>query len=249
MQRLQKALAAAGVASRRKAEEYIAEGRVRVNGKVITEMGFQVAPDDEILVDGKPIKREEKVYYLLHKPRCTLSAVSDERGRRTVVDCLPETGARIFPVGRLDYDTSGLLILTNDGEFANKMMHPSSHLPKRYEVTVNGVITDKMVRMMEKGIMLDDGKTLPAAVFVLQRSVKKNRTVLEITIFEGRNRQVRRMMEYFHCEVDKLVRTGYGFLEIGNMQPGQYRKLRSYEVRKLTAMASDQTPVPEMLRR
>ena len=249
MQRLQKVLAAAGVASRRKAEEYIAEGRVTVNGEVITQMGYQVSPHDEILVDGEPIKREEKVYSLLNKPKHTLSAASDDRGRKTVVDCLEDVDARVFPVGRLDYDTTGLLLLTNDGEFANKMMHPSSHLPKTYEVTVEGVITEKMVKMMERGIMLDDGKTLPAEVFVLQQSVKKNRTVLEITIFEGRNRQVRRMMEYFHCEVKSLNRICYGFLDLGNLQRGQYRKLRMYEVRKLMEMADDQANVPEMLRR
>jgi 23S rRNA pseudouridine2605 synthase len=249
MQRLQKVLAAAGVASRRKAEEYIAEGRVTVNGEVITQMGFQVSPEDEILVDGQPIRREEKVYFLLNKPKRTLSAVSDDRERRTVVDCLQGVDARVFPVGRLDYDTTGLLILTNDGEFANKMMHPSSHLPKTYEVTLEGIITENMVRMMERGIMLDDGRTLPAEVYVTQQSVKKNRTVLLITIFEGRNRQVRRMMEYFHCEVKALNRIGYGFLEIGNLQPGQYRRLRMYEVRKLMQMADDQSAAAENSRR
>lgn len=233
MERLQKVIAQAGIASRRKAEQLIEEGKVKVNGKTVHEMGVQVSPSDRIEVNGVQIGKEEKVYYLFNKPKKCLSTVSDDKGRETVMDYFRDIPQRIFPVGRLDYDTTGLLIMTNDGEFANMMMHPRSHIKKTYEVAVEGILTDDMCRILENGVNLEDGRTLPAEVVLLQRSTKKNRTVLQITIQEGRNRQVRRMMEYFHCEVTRLTRISYGFLEIGQLRQGQYRKLRSYEVRKL----------------
>ena len=236
MERLQKVIAKAGIASRRKAEELIAQGKVKVNGVTVTEMGVQVSGNDEITVNGKQIRTEEKVYSLLNKPARVICSVSDEKGRKTVMDCFEGIQERIFPVGRLDYETTGLLIMTNDGEFANAMMHPRSHLPKTYEVTLNGVLTDDMARILSNGVMLDDGKTLPADVVILSRSENRNRTILQITIYEGRNREVRRMMEYFHCEVKKLNRVGYGNLDLGNLRQGEYRKLRMYEVKKLLSM-------------
>lgn len=241
MERLQKVIASAGVASRRKAEQLIQEGKVSVNGKIVTEMGIKVSPEDEIKVNGKPLQKEEKVYYLLNKPRGYICAVSDDKDRKTVIDCFPDIKERIFPVGRLDYDTTGLLILTNDGEFANKMMHPRYHLPKTYEVAVDGVLTDQMLTMLQNGIELEDGNTLPAEVYLLKRLEGKKKTVIQITIFEGRNRQVRRMMEYFHCEVTRLARIQYGFLDLGHLRQGQYRKLRSFEVRKLMHMSDQDT--------
>lgn len=237
MERLQKAIAQAGIASRRKAEELIAQGRVRVNGKTVSEMGVQVSPQDQIEVDGKVITSEDKVYYLFNKPKHTICAVSDDRGRDTVVSYFEDVRERIFPVGRLDYDTTGLLLMTNDGEFANLMMHPRSHIRKTYEVTVKGILTDQMCTMLEKGIQLDDYRTLPAEVVILQRSENKNHTILEITIQEGRNREVRRMMEYFHCEVTRLNRIHYAFLDLGNLHQGEYRRLRMYEVKKLEEIA------------
>lgn len=241
MERLQKVIASAGVASRRKAEQLIQEGKVSVNGKIVTEMGIKVSSEDEIKVNGKPLQKEEKVYYLLNKPKGYICAVSDDKDRKTVIDCFPDVKERIFPVGRLDYDTTGLLILTNDGEFANKMMHPRYHLPKTYEVSVDGVLTDQMLTMLQNGIELEDGKTLPAEVYLLKRLEGKKKTVIQITIFEGRNRQVRRMMEYFHCEVTRLARIQYGFLDLGHLRQGQYRKLRSFEVRKLMHMSDQDT--------
>ena len=241
MERLQKVIASAGVASRRKAEQLIQEGKVSVNGKIVIEMGIKVSPEDEIKVNGKPLQKEEKVYYLLNKPKGYICAVSDDKDRKTVIDCFPDVKERIFPVGRLDYDTTGLLILTNDGEFANKMMHPRYHLPKTYEVAVDGVLTDQMLTMLQNGIELEDGKTLPAEVYLLKRLEGKKKTVIQITIFEGRNRQVRRMMEYFHCEVTRLARIQYGFLDLGHLRQGQYRKLRSFEVRKLMHMSDQDT--------
>lgn len=235
MERLQKVIAEAGIASRRKAEELIASGRVKVNGQKVTQMGVQVSKQDIVEVDGVEIDKEEKVYFLLNKPKKTICSVHDEKGRDTVVDLI-DCKQRIFPVGRLDYETTGLLLLTNDGSFANALMHPRSHILKTYEVGVTGVITDEMCAMLEKGIELDDGKTLPAEVIVLSRSAKRNKTVLQITIQEGRNREIRRMMEYFHTEVTRLNRISYAFLDLGNLRQGQYRKLRMYEVKKLLSL-------------
>lgn len=237
MERLQKVIAASGIASRRKAEEMIQQGRVKVNGQTVKEMGVKVSTQDRIEVDGHEINKEEKVYYLLNKPKRTICSVSDDKERDTVVDII-DCKERIFPVGRLDYETTGLLLLTNDGEFANGLMHPRNHIRKTYEVAVKGVLTDGMCALLEKGIELEDGKTLPAEVFVLQRSEKKNKTVLQITIQEGRNRQVRRMMEFFNCEVTRLNRIQYAFLDLGNLRQGQYRKLRMFEVRKLMSIVN-----------
>ena len=237
MERLQKVIAASGIASRRKAEEMIQQGRVKVNGQTVKEMGVKVSTQDRIEVDGHEINKEEKVYYLLNKPKRTICSVSDDKERDTVVDII-DCKERIFPVGRLDYETTGLLLLTNDGEFANGLMHPRNHIRKAYEVVVKGVLTDGMCALLEKGIELEDGKTLPAEVFVLQRSEKKNKTVLQITIQEGRNRQVRRMMEFFNCEVTRLNRIQYAFLDLGNLRQGQYRKLRMFEVRKLMSIVN-----------
>lgn len=237
MERLQKVIAASGIASRRKAEEMIQQGRVKVNGQTVKEMGVKVSTQDRIEVDGHEINKEEKVYYLLNKPKRTICSVSDDKERDTVVDII-DCKERIFPVGRLDYETTGLLLLTNDGEFANGLMHPRNHIRKTYEVAVKGVLTDGMCALLKKGIELEDGKTLPAEVFVLQRSEKKNKTVLQITIQEGRNRQVRRMMEFFNCEVTRLNRIQYAFLDLGNLRQGQYRKLRMFEVRKLMSIVN-----------
>lgn len=235
MERLQKVIAQAGIASRRKAEQLILDGKVKVNGTVVREMGIKVSPSDTVEVNGQEIGKEEKVYFLLNKPKKTICSLNDEKDRDTVVDLI-DCKQRIFPVGRLDYETTGLLLLTNDGHFANALMHPKSHILKTYEVAMNGVLTDTMCAKLEKGIVLEDGKTLPAEVYVLQRSEKKNKTVIHITIQEGRNRQVRRMMEYFHCEVTRLNRIQYAFLDLGNLRQGQYRKLRMYEVRKLLSI-------------
>ncbi len=167
MERLQKAIAAAGVTSRRKAEEMILQGRVKVNGVKVTKLGVQVSGTDEISVDGRVIKREEKVYFLMNKPKKTICSLADDKGRDTILKYMPEVKERVFPIGRLDYDTTGVLILTNDGATANKLMHPRNHFPKQYQVTISGLITDDEVRQLRKGVLLDDGMTLPAKVHVL----------------------------------------------------------------------------------
>lgn len=238
MQRLQKVIAQAGIASRRKAEELIAQGKVKVNGKVVKEMGVQVSFDDEIMVNGQSIQKEEKVYFLLNKPKKMISTVHDDLKRATIMDCFRDVKQRIFPVGRLDYETTGLLLVTNDGEFANAMMHPSHHMDKIYEVYVNGYLEDHILTKLKKGIPLEDGMTLPASVEVLERSRKTNKTRIRLTIQEGKNREVRRMMAYFGFEVHTLQRIGYSFLNLGNLRQGEYRRLKKFEVKKLLTIAA-----------
>ncbi len=233
MERLQKVIAEAGITSRRKAEELILNGKVKVNGKVVKELGTKVSFEDEIEVNGEPINKEEKVYYLFNKPKKVICSVSDPHNRITVNDYFRDINKRVFPVGRLDYETTGLIIMTNDGEFAQQMMHPSKHIEKTYEVEVEGIFTDKMAKHLTNGIMIEGKKTLPAIVEIAQTSKRKNISLLKITIFEGRNREIRKMMEYFNCDVKRLKRIQYGFLTLGNLRQGEYRKLRSYEIKKL----------------
>ncbi len=234
-ERLQKVIAGAGIASRRKAEEMITSGRVKVNGETVTVLGTKVTPEDIVEVDGTALRQEEKVYYLLNKPKHTVCTVKDDRGRKTVIDCV-RIPQRVFPVGRLDYDTTGVLILTNDGEFADLMMHPRYHLPKTYEVTVSGILSEEQLAELRNGIALEDGMTLPAEAERIRVNAEKNKSVLRITIREGRNREIRRMMEYFSCPVLRLERIRYGTLEAGKLRQGEYRRLKNSEVKALRQM-------------
>lgn len=237
MERLQKVIAQAGITSRRKAETLILEGKVKVNGKVVTELGVKVDPKkDKIEVNGIPLEREEPVYYLLYKPRGVISSVSDEKGRKTVTDFV-ETDYRIFPVGRLDYDTSGAIILTNDGEFAQLLTHPKHEIEKVYVAKVRGIPTGEKIKMLREGVMLEDGKTAPAKVKVLSVDRKKNVAIIRITIHEGRNRQVRRMFEAVGHEVVKLKRERIAFLDLKGMNPGDVRPLKPIEVKHLRELA------------
>lgn len=237
MERLQKVIAASGLTSRRKAEELIVAGKVKVNGVVVDKLGSQVEKSDVITVDGKPLPHEELEYYLVNKPRKYICSVNDEHGRAQVTD-LVETEARIYPVGRLDYDSSGLIILTNDGNFANMLMHPKYHLPKTYHVTVKGLVTKMDVKHLSEGVTLDDGiKTLPAVVKITNQDIPNERTSLDITITEGRNRQIRRMMETLGYEVSKLHRTQYGCVRDDQMPVGSYRRLKPHEIKTLKQMA------------
>ncbi|QPC46739.1 pseudouridine synthase [Mangrovibacillus cuniculi] len=237
MERLQKVIAHAGIASRRKAEELIQNGAVKVNGKVIRELGVKVTDTDRIEVNGVQIETEEKVYFLMYKPAGVLSAATDDKGRKTVVDLLPEIKERIYPVGRLDYQTTGLLLLTNDGEFANKLMHPKFEIPKTYIARVKGIPTRESLRMLEKGIKLEDGKTAPAKLKFLSGEKDKDKAIIQITIHEGRNRQVRRMFEAIGHPVQKLKREQFGFLTLGFLKAGETRELSPHEVKQLHAMA------------
>ncbi len=237
MERLQKVIAQAGVASRRKAEELIIQGRVKVNGKVVTELGSKVTPrKDKVEVDGVPLDRQESVYYLLYKPTGVISSVSDDKGRKVVTDFF---GAehRLFPIGRLDYDTSGLLLLTNDGEFANLLMHPKYKLTKTYVAKVKGIPSRDKLKQLEKGIMLEDGKTAPAKLKFISGNPKNETSIIEISIHEGRNRQVRRMFEAIGHPVVKLKREMYGFLTLSGLNPGEARTLKPHEIKQLRELA------------
>ncbi|MEE1006978.1 MAG: pseudouridine synthase [Acutalibacteraceae bacterium] len=231
--RLQKHLSECGIASRRKAEELIAAGKVKINGH-IAEIGAKVDPKrDKVTVRGKAVVPvNEKVYIMLNKPRGFVTTMSDELGRKTVSDLVADAGNRIFPVGRLDRDSEGLLIMTNDGDFANKLTHPSSHVNKTYRVTVKGVAEEEQLLRMKEGIVLDGRKTLPCDCFVAER--KPDRTVLIFVLNEGRNRQIRRMCEEVGLEVLRLKRTEIAGVKLGMLPQGKWRPLNEREMRRLT---------------
>lgn len=237
MERLQKVIAHAGVTSRRKAEEWIKEGRVKVNGKVVKELGIKVSSNDRVEVNEIPIQREAPVYFLFYKPRGVISSVKDEKGRKVVTDFFPNLEQRIYPVGRLDYDTSGLLLLTNDGEFANLIIHPRHAIDKTYVAKVKGIPTREQLRKLEKGIQLEDGKTAPAKTKLLSVDKKKDSSIIEITIHEGRNRQVRRMFAAIGHEVVKLKRERFAFLTLQGLSTGDIRELTPHEVKQLRTLA------------
>ncbi len=234
-QRLQKIIAASGYCSRRKAEELIAAGRVSVDGKT-AGLGDQAdAANSRILVDGKPLKAsEEPVYLLLNKPVGIVTTLNDPEGRPTVAEMVRDIETRLFPVGRLDINTSGLLLMTNDGALANRLAHPSHQVDKRYLVKVRGRLTDSSKQSLEQGVLLDDGPTAPAKVDNVR--VRGGHTWFEITIHEGRNRQVRRMCEALGHQVSRLVRIGYAFLSLGDLGAGQKRLLSTQEVKRLKSL-------------
>lgn len=241
LERLQKVIARSGVTSRRKAEALIEEGKVTVNGAVVKTLGTKVRPSDRIEVEGIPLENPDKVYILFHKPTKVITSVSDDKGRTVVTDFFPQLEERVFPVGRLDYDTSGLLLLTNDGEFANQMTHPRYKVKKKYVAKLKGYLLREQVRQLEKGITLEDGKTAPAIVKVKSQDREKNSTLVEITISEGRNRQVRRMFAHFGHEVVKLSRVEYGPLNLKGLNAGDARELTPHEVKTLRNLAQHQS--------
>ena len=203
MERLQKVIAASGITSRRKAEKLMLEGRVSVDGKVIRELGYQVTGKERIEVDGEILTREEKVYFLLNKPRGVITSVTDDKNRKTVTDLIP-VNERIYPVGRLDYDTTGILLLTNDGNLANKLMHPSSNIEKVYIAKVQGVLSGYDIKRLKNGIIVDGYKTSKARVKLKSIDKDKNTCLVEITIHEGKNHQVKKMIEAVGKKVLKL---------------------------------------------
>ncbi|HHW95367.1 MAG TPA: rRNA pseudouridine synthase [Mogibacterium sp.] len=229
--RINKYIAAAGIASRRKADEMIEAGRVRVNGIVLQTLGYHVKDDDRVEVDGKLIElQKKKVYYLLNKPTGYVTSTFDKEGRPTVIELVPDE-IRVFPVGRLDYNSSGLLILTNDGELSNRLMHPSHEFDKKYVVRATGIVTRAEAARLEKGIDIGGFITSPAKVKLIRHD--RNSTIAEVTIHEGKNRQVRRMFKAIGHPVEELCRVGLGNLVIGRLAVGQYRKLSPAEVEYL----------------
>ena len=230
--RLQKVMAAAGIASRREAEKMILAGRVEVNGRVVTELGTRVDPArDQVRLDGGAVGvRERPVYFLLHKPKGCLSTVRDPGGRPTVVDLLRGVRERVFPVGRLDWESEGLIILTNDGEMALRLTHPSNHVPKVYRVKVKGLVRRQTLEQVRHGLYLDGRRTLPAPV---TRISSQQNTWLEVTLFEGRRNQIRRVFERLGHPVLKLKRTAIGSLADRDLRPGQFRRLTPAEVTRL----------------
>ena len=232
MERLQKVIAQAGIASRRKAEELILQGRVKVNGKLITELGKKVSDKDEILVNDKPIVKEAKEYYLLNKPRGVVTTTSDDKNRRTVVDLI-NTEARIYPVGRLDYDTTGAILLTNDGEFANIITHPKSEIDKVYVAKLNGIIKGEQINRLKDGVELDGVIVKPSRIKLKKVNQEKNSSTVEIIIHEGKNHQVKRMFESVGFEVLKLKREKYAKTNNHNTHDDGLRGVLGTNHRKL----------------
>ena len=233
MERLQKVIANSGYCSRRKAEELIKCGKVFVNGEKIIELGTKVSGTDAITINGEAINLEEdKVYYLLNKPRGVISSVSDDKDRKTVVDLI-DTKKRIYPVGRLDYDTTGLIVLTNDGELANTLMHPSNNIEKKYVAKLNKFFEISDLKRLEKGIDVDGVKCVPTRVKIKTNNKIKDFSIVEISIVEGRNHIIKKVFMELGYLVDKLSRVEYAFLNLNGLQSGEYRSLTTKEVKKL----------------
>lgn len=237
MERLQKVIAAAGVTSRRKAEGLISSGKVRVNGEVITQLGTKVSAQDRVEVNGIPLMKEAKRYFLLYKPRQIISSVHDEKGRKTVVDFFPEIQQRLYPVGRLDYNTSGLIILTNDGQLANLLTHPRYQVEKNYVAKVNGIPDKMALKKLQHGVRLAAKKTAPAKVKLLSSDHRKNTAIVSLTIHEGMNHEVRDMLQAVGYPVDKLSRERYAFLTTEGLTAGESRPLKHQEVAALKKLA------------
>lgn len=232
MERLQKIIANRGYCSRRKAEELIQKGKVKVNGEIITALGTKVSEKDEIIIDGNVLSYEQKEYYLLYKPRGIITSTRDEKERKTVIDLIP-TKARIYPVGRLDYDTSGILLLTNDGELTNALIHPRNEIDKVYVAKVKGLVTPADLKKLSVGVIVDGKKTSKAKAKLKKYDKKANTSIVELIIHEGRNHQVKKMFEALGYEVLKLKREQFGFLTLSGLKSGEYRRLTPKEVKIL----------------
>lgn len=240
MKRLQKVISESGYTSRRKAEELIKEGKVFVNGECVTELGYKVGGEEEIEIDGTILKREEKVYILLNKPSGVISAVTDNRGRKTVVD-LVDTNVRVYPVGRLDYDTTGVLLLTNDGELSNLLTHPSGTIEKEYIAKVRGFVTKPELIRLEKGITINGVKTKRAKAKMFKYNKKADVSYVKLIITEGRNHQVKDMLNAIGHDVLKLKREREAFLHVADLKSGEYRYLTVKEVKRLYSLCTTTT--------
>ena len=238
MERLQKIIANSGYCSRRKAEELILNGKVKVNGETINTLGSKASYADTIIINGVTLKLEPKEYVLLYKPRGVVSSVHDDKGRKTVVDIV-ESENRLYPVGRLDYDTSGLLLLTNDGELTNLLIHPSHEVEKVYLVKIDDIVNPSLVKSLSNGVVIDGKKTGKARVKIKKIDKKKKSSLIELTIYEGRNHQVKKMFEAIGYYVSKLKRERFSFLTLDGLKSGEYRHLNIKEVKKLYAVCKN----------
>ena len=234
MERLQKVIAQAGICSRRKAEELIKDGKVKVNNEVAT-LGMQVGSSDTITVCGKLIRKEEKVYFLLNKPRGVVCTASDDKNRKTVVDLI-KTDKRIYPVGRLDYDTTGALILTNDGELANILMHPKNGITKVYYVKMEGKLLGDEIHTLERGIVVDNKTLKPDKIKFRKYDASTNVTLASVILHEGHNHEIKKLFEYINHPVIKLKRESIAFLDVLSLKSGEYRMLNPKEVQKLYSL-------------
>lgn len=236
MDRIQKLIANSGYCSRRKAEELILKKKVLVNGKTAV-LGDKASLADEILVEGNLIGYESKEYYLFYKPRGVVCTTKDDKGRKTVLDYFDDIPKRLYPIGRLDYDTTGVLLLTNDGDFANLLMHPSNKIDKFYVAKVKGIVTGDEIKRLKQGILLDGKKVYPSRVKLKKIDKKSLTSIVEITIHEGKNHEIKRIFESIDHEVLKLKREAFSFIKLGNLKSGERRSLTSKEVRQLKNLA------------
>lgn len=232
-ERLQKVIAQAGIASRREAEKMILAGRVRVDGQVVTKLGTKVSSIEQVVVDNQPIERESHHTYLFYKPGGVISAVKDNKGRKTVADYFTDLPYRLYPVGRLDYDTSGLLLMTNDGELANLLMHPRNEVDKVYVAKIKGILQPDEIKALKKGVQIGRYKAKPAQVKVLKTNPRAQTQIVQLTIHEGHYHQVKEMFKAVNHLVDKLSRERYSFLDLQGLTSGQYRELNHKEVDRL----------------
>ncbi|WP_067725386.1 pseudouridine synthase [Oceanobacillus damuensis] len=232
-ERLQKVIAQSGITSRRKAEQMIIDGKVKVNGETVTELGTKVTGSDNVEVDGVPLEKEDFVYYVLYKPRGVISSLKDDKDRKVVIDLMEGVSERVFPIGRLDYDTSGILLLTNDGNFANLLMHPKHGVEKVYVAKIKGIPGKRELGRLKRGVKSDKDLLKASNYNVLSTDKKKNTAIIELTLQEGKNRHVRRMMEQLGYPVMKLKRERYGVLTLDGLRPGEYRALSPKEVKQM----------------
>lgn len=237
-ERLQKMISKAGIASRRAAEQLIQAGRVKINNITVTELGVKVEPGkDRVTVDGKPISAEQYIYILLYKPKGVVTTLRDPKNRKTVADLVKNIPERIYPVGRLDYNTEGLLLLTNDGELTHVLIHPSRKIDKTYVAKVNGLPSEDKLDLLRAGIKLEDGLTSPAKIDLIENNPDTDTATIEITIHEGKNRQIRRMFDAIGHSIKNLKRVKFAFLTLKGVRRGQYRHLLPSEVEELKKMA------------
>ena len=234
MERIQKIIANSGYCSRRKAEELIEAGRVSVDGQVIRELGYKAEENADIRIDNIPLNKEENVVYLLNKPKNVISSVSDDKGRTTVIDLI-DSPYRLYPLGRLDYDSTGLILLSNDGRLMQKLIHPKFEVEKVYEVTIDGIINKESIQKLEKGVKIEDYVSSKAKVRLIRTNENKYTSFLEVTIHEGKNREIRKMFKTVGFNVIKLHRIKEATVELGNLKSGEYRRLKPYELKKLNA--------------